>query len=77
MGYRAYDTTTEWSGPPRWTVAAAQRDADRHNTGCASQGGYGSAIVARRDDSDRLLDMDGDYIWPPHGRGCGAARWVE
>lgn len=73
--YRAYDTTTDWSGPPRRSVAAAQRDARRHNDGSARQGGYGAAIVAVKD-GDRLADpMTGDPIWPPYGRGCGAARW--
>lgn len=76
--YRAYDTTTEWMGRPRATVEAAQADADRHNDGCASQGGYGSAIVVRRDEDgtgDRCETLDGETVWPPHGRSCGAVRW--
>lgn len=75
--YRAYDTTTEWSGPVRSTIEAAEADADRHNRGCAKQGGYGSAIVVTRDpDSEtRLVDLDGASVWPPHGRSTGAARW--
>jgi hypothetical protein len=74
--YRAYDTTTEWQGSPRATIELAQRDADRHNDGCARQGGYGSAIVAVRD-GGRLATINGGTIWPPHGRGCGAARWRD
>ena len=72
--YRAYDTTTEWSGPVRKTIVDAQRDADKHDEGCASQGGYGSAIVVQRD-GGRLADLDGEPVWPPHGMTCGAARW--
>lgn len=72
--YRAYDRLTEWSGPVSTTVGDAQADAERHNAGCSSQGGYGSARVALRD-GDRLQDLNGATIWPPHGRGCGAARW--
>jgi hypothetical protein len=58
--YRAYDTTTEWSGPVR-------------------QGGYGSAIVVTRDPeaSGRIVDLEGQTVWPPDGRSCGAARWVQ
>ncbi len=75
--FRAYDTTTEWSGQVRRSAEKAQADADRHNGGCARQGGYGSAIVATQlaDAPDRLADLSGAPIWPPHGRGCGAARW--
>jgi len=43
--YRAYDTVTEWSGPPRLRADDALKDADRHNAGCRKQGGFGSAIV--------------------------------
>ena len=76
--YRAYDTTTEWSGPVRASVDEAGRDADEHNVGCVRQGGYGRAIVVTRDPEapGRLVDTDGDTVWPPHGRSCGAARWV-
>ncbi len=77
--FRAYDTTTEWSGPTRSTVEQAERDVQRHNDGCARQGGYGSAIVVTRDRDapSRLADLDGRTIWPPHGRSNGAARWCE
>jgi hypothetical protein len=76
--YRAYDTTTEWSGPVRATIEAAQRDATRHNSGCEEQGGYGSAVVVQRlDGGGRLADLDGQAVWPPHGRTSGAARWAE
>ncbi len=77
MDYRAYDTTTEWSGKPRATIEEARRDADRHNAGCEAQGGYGSAIVVTRhpDADDRLARLDGGTVWPPHGMTCGAARW--
>lgn len=74
--YRAYDTTTEWSGKVRTSIREAQADADEHNRGCASQGGYGSAIVVQRlDGGNRLADLDGEPVWPPHGQGTGAARW--
>lgn len=72
--FRAYDTTTEWMGRPRRTPDAAQRDADKHNDGCARQGGYGSAIVVARD-GDRMMHLDGSPVWPPHGQSTGAARW--
>lgn len=80
--FRAYDTTTEWSGPPRATIEEAEADAAAHNEGCESQGGYGSAIVCRRDPEapSRLeTEEDGEWVsvWPPHGRSNGAARWVE
>jgi hypothetical protein len=77
--YRAYDTTTEWMGRPRATAEAAQADADRHTRGCESQGGYGSAIVVRRDDGgtgDHCETLDGETVWPPHGRSSGAVRWA-
>lgn len=77
--YRAYNTITEWSGPVRSTLDAADRDADLHNSGCAEQGGYGSAIVVMRDPDvpSRLVDLDGNTVWPPHGRSCGSACWQE
>lgn len=78
--YRAYDTTTEWQGPPRRALAAAERDAERHNDGCAEQGGHGSAVACAPIDG-RLHHLDGrglpnprQPIWPPHGQSCGAAR---
>jgi len=73
--YRAYDTSTEWSGPVHADADLAAADAAAHNEGCAEQGGYGSAIVVRRTDDDRLEDLDGEPVWPPYGRGCGAAHW--
>ena len=74
--FRGYDVVTEWSGPPRATLEEAERDAEEHNEGCARQGGYGSAIVAERDEGDRLWNAyTGETIWPPHGRSNGAARW--
>jgi hypothetical protein len=76
LRWRAYDTVTEWSGPPRADLEQAAKDAEEHNAGCAAQGGYGSATVAERGDGDRLWDAyTGEAIWPPHGRSCGAARW--
>ena len=72
--FRAYDTLTEWMGPERETEFAAKRDAYLHNKGCAKQGGYGSAIVVRRDDG-RCAYLDGSSVWPPHGRTTGAVRW--
>lgn len=75
---RAYDTVTEWWGPSRATAGAAERDATRHNAGCAQQGGYGSALVAREDLACRGRAVDaatGATLWPPHGRSCGAVRW--
>lgn len=74
--YRAYDRTTEWSGPIRQSVSAALADAARHNRGCAGQGRYGSAIVALRD-GNRLQTLEGATVWPPHGRTSGAARWLR
>lgn len=77
--YRAYDTTTEWMGEARPTIDAADRDAKRHNDGCAKQGGYGSAIVVTQSDpSDTwptCVDLEGKTVWPPHGRTPGAVRW--
>ena len=78
---RAYDTTTEWSGPVRSSIGEAWDDAEAHNEGCRTQGGYGSAIVVRRDPEapSRLVYADGENVgesvWPPHGRSNGAARW--
>jgi hypothetical protein len=46
LRWRAYDVVTEWSGPPRATIEDAERDAAGHNSGCAAQGGYGSARIA-------------------------------
>lgn len=77
--FRAYDTVTEWSGPVRTTIESALADAERHDAGCAAQGGYGSAIVVTRDaeSPDLLIDLDGETVWPPHGQSTGAARWRE
>jgi hypothetical protein len=72
--YRAYDVTTEWQGPRRFLVADAERDAMRHNAGCRAQGGYGRAVVVQRS-GDRCAHLDGNPVWPSHGRSCGAARW--
>ena len=76
---RAYDVLTEWSGPVRSETSAAQADADRHNRIAAAQGGFGEAIVVREDPeaAGRLVDEDGRTVWPPHGRSCGAAEWVQ
>ena len=74
LSYLAYDTTTEWSGTPRATGAEAELDAQKHNRGCAGQGGYGSARAVTRD-GDRIADLDGAPVWPPHGRATGAAYW--
>ena len=77
--YRAYDTATEWMGRRRATIDAANADAVRHNEGCESQGGYGSAIVVRRDENgigSRCETLDGKTVWPPHGRGTGAVCWL-
>lgn len=76
--YRAYDTTTEWMGRTRATIDAAQADADRHNQSCVDQGGYGSALVVRRDEDgtgSRCETLNGETVWPQHGRGNGAVRW--
>lgn len=75
--YRAYDTVTEWMGRVRNTVERAELDAERHNEGCAAQGGYGSAIVVRPDPEcpNRCVDMDGEEVWPPHGCSTGTVRW--
>ncbi len=75
--FRAYDTTTEWMGPARETAEAAEADARTHNGGCASQGGYGSAIVVQRDPETpgRCVDMEGRPVWPAHGRSAGTVRW--
>lgn len=72
---RAYDVVTGWSGPARETEAQAQADAEAHNAGCICQGGYGAAIVVRRD-GDRLQTLDGRPVWPPDGQTHGAAQWV-
>lgn len=78
---RAYDTTTEWSGPVRNSIGEAWDDAERHNEACAKKGGYGSAVVVRRDPEapSRLVYADGENVgetvWPPSGRTNGAARW--
>jgi len=73
--YRAHDTVTGWQGPPRGDEEIAQADAATHNDGCAEQGGYGSAIVVVRD-GGRCVDLDGQPVWPAHGRTIGAARWT-
>jgi len=72
--FRAYDKVTEWSGPIRTDVDAAWKDVERHNQTCAAQGGYGSAVVGVNDDG-RMRDLDGNWIWPPHGMSCGAVRF--
>lgn len=56
-------------------------DAEKHNEGCAKKGGYGSAVVVRRDPEapSRIVYADGENVgetvWPPSGRTNGAARW--
>lgn len=73
--YRAHDTATDWAGPPRTTIDAAQHDADDHNGGCRKQGGYGRAIVVMDDGEGRCTDLSGRYVWPTYGRSCGAVRF--
>lgn len=72
--FRAYDTVTEWQGVHRHREDEAKRDAEAHNEACVRQGGYGSAVVVRRD-GDRCVDLEGKAVWPPYGRTMGAARW--
>jgi hypothetical protein len=72
--YRAYDTGTQWLGRVRKTIAEAEADARWSNADYAAAGGYGSAIVVT-EDSGRCRDLCGEWVWPPHGRGCGAVRW--
>jgi hypothetical protein len=75
--WRAYDLVSEWSGPVRESADEAERDASQHNAGCAAQGGFGSAIVVRPDPEapGRCVDLEGESVWPPHGRTTGAVRW--
>jgi hypothetical protein len=77
QAFRAYDVVTGWWGPERATEGAAWGDCRRHNRGCAEQGGYGSAIVVVEDPEapGRVVDLDGDEVWPPSGRSDGTARW--
>lgn len=72
--YRALCSISSFQGPSRSSISEAQCDADDHNEGCASQGGYGRATVVRRD-GDRCETLEGEPIWPSHGRSCGAVRW--
>lgn len=75
--WRAYDKVTGWMGESRDSRDVAERDARRHNSGCARQGGYGSATVVQPDpeDAELCVDAAGETVWPPHGRSCGAVRW--
>lgn len=74
--FRAYDTTTEWMGPVRLTADAADSDAVKHNRAMKRQGGYGTAIVVHRGNDDRCYDVDGEAVWPPHGKSTGAVRFA-
>ena len=66
-------------GPVRATVAEAQRDVEVHGRLMVAQGGFGDALVVRRDEGgagDRCETLDGVPVWPPHGRSTGAVRWA-
>lgn len=70
----AYDRITEWCGPVRSTRLDAIQDARRHNDGCRSQGGYGSADAFRVDSDGYITDDSERPVWPASGRTHGAAR---
>lgn len=69
----AYDTTTGWIGPIQSSKGAAEKEAQRHNRGCAEQGGYGSAIACEID-TDGFLWHYGARIYPPDGMTLGCVR---
>ena len=76
--YRAYDELSEWMGGARLTCAAAERDVKNHDDDIAKAGGISLTIVVRRDDNgagNRCEDMDGEPVYPLHGKCCGAVRW--
>lgn len=73
--FRAYDTTTDWRGPVRDTAAEANADANAHDADLRAAGGYGSALVVTSRNG-RMVDLAGVYVYPPHGRTNGAARWA-
>lgn len=72
--YRAISVQSDYQGPVRTTVAAAQADADEHDAYHRAQGGFARATVVTRD-GDRCATLDGEPVWPSHGRSSGALRW--
>ena len=73
--YRAYDAVTEWMSGAVDDPELADALAARHNAACAASGGFGSAIVVRRAATGRCETLDGEDVWPPHGRGDGTVRF--
>lgn len=72
--YRAISTQSEYQGPVRTTIDAAQKDVDTHDAYHREQGGLARATVVTRD-GNHCATLTGEPVWPSHGRSAGALRW--
>lgn len=52
----------------------AERDLEADRAACTSHRGYSDRAVCSIDECGILHYLDGDTVWPAHGRGCGAVR---
>lgn len=73
--YVAYDRITQWQGPARPSAELAERDAEEHRRSALQHQMLSATIAVVRD--GRLYNQHGEPIWPPHGRGNGAARFRD
>lgn len=60
-------------GPVRETEPAAREDLESDQSGCAAQGGYSDRAVVGIVD-ERLVTLEGEYVWPAHGRSHGVVK---
>lgn len=74
--YRAYDTITEWMGPPRATVEEAYADCDEHDQAHHHKGGGVCQSIVGVRNGDRLYHLTGSPVWPPWGNSSGAVQWL-
>lgn len=76
-GYTTYGSVRGGSGKLHKTMGAAEKDLEKDQKACSSQGGYSDRTVCVVGD-DGFLYTDDDcteVIWPSHGRSTGAVRF--
>ena len=63
-------------GQIRTSREKAMADLADDHAGCATQGGYSDRDIYEIDADGYLIDENGEPVWPPHGKSCGAVRAI-
>ena len=72
--YTTYGSVRGQCGHVHRTEAAAEKCLAHDQAACRSQRGYSDRMVCVVDAAGCLETMDGETVWPSHGRRCGAVR---